>query len=686
MATVLAAICASTFVLRTKRLSRASFGLLLTVGLVLSLSTSLTSHNAAATSYFPTLNFLSDWIHVVAVGAWVGGLAYLALTVTAPKELNGKVLAELIRRFSSVALVSVGVIGLTGLYNLLLEVGSLSALFSTAYGQILLVKLSIFAPMIAFGAVNQFALYDHIVAVNGKSRRTSERRTGRWFSRLKLSVGSEISLGIILLLVVGILTASSPVAQTSTAAPPYQAGPTIFRGYSIEGVNVTLKIYPFQVGDNHFEVDFTDPQGAPVTNVKSVSVKFNYLDKNIGVSTATAQPSQGAFSFDGTYLSFAGNWRLEVWAQRTQGYDVIAPFQVAVPELSVRFSELPLSSSSEPYDITVDNLGVVWFAETGTGQIASYTPATGTLRQYTLPRGGSRPFYLTVDQNGSIWISDTQFNLIVRFDTKSGTFNEYSIPTFGAVPGGIITDANGNVWFTEEIGGKIGRLVPSTGVISEFPIPTNDSIPIQVALDQRGTVWFTESKGGKIGRLNPLTGAINEFPTTNFTLLGPTGIAVAPNGGVWITEHGGNRITMFDPANQTFKTYQLSNSQAFPFGLAFSQENRIWFVEHIGNSIATLDLTNGRVDTFPIPNPSSDVQLLAVDSKGNVWFTLPAIGVLGVLTSTTSGLQLQSNSSSDALTQLVLIAAVIIIVAVPMIFILGQRRMRKRATPRRARQ
>jgi copper transport protein len=682
MAVVLAAICASTVILRMKKLSRGSWSLALPIGLLLSLSTSLTSHGAAATNYSPFLNLLSDWIHLVAVGVWVGGLAYLALAVTSLKELKGKFLAELIRRFSSVALVSVGVIGLTGLYNLVLEVGSLAALFATAYGQILLVKLSIFAPMIGLGAINQFALYNHITGANAKSHRAGGRQAGRWIKRFRLSVRSEIMLGIILLLVVGVLTAGSPAAQTSTAAPPNQAGPMVLRGYSVEGVNVTVKIYPFQVGDNHFEVDFTDPQGAPITNVKAVSVKFNYLDKNIGASTATAQPNQGAYSFDGTYLSFAGNWRLEVWAQRTEGYDVVVPFQIDVPALSVRFSELPLSSSSEPYGVTVDNRGLVWFAETGTGQIASYDPATGTLRQYALTRAGSRPFYLTADQNGSIWISDTQYDLIVRFDTKSTTFDEYNIPTTGAVPGGIVADANGNVWFTEEIAGKIGRLIPSTGVITEFPIPTNDSIPIQVAVDQHGNVWFTESKGGKIGRLNPLTGSINEFPASNSTLLGPTGIAIDPDGEVWITEHGGNRITMFDPANQTFKTYQLSNNLAFPFGLAFYQGNRVWFVEHIGNAIATLDLTNGRVDTFPLPNPSSDVQLLAVDSKGNVWFTLPTIGVLGVLTPTTSGLQLQSNSSSDTLTQVVLVAAAVIIVTIPLLLFLGQRRMRKRAASR----
>ncbi len=234
--------------------------------------------------------------------------------------------------------------------------------------------------MITLGAINQFALYDHIAGANSKSRRAGKRQVGRLFNLFRISVRSEITLGVILLLVVGVLTASSPVQQTSTA-PQYQAGPMVLRGYSIEGINVTVKIYPFQVGDNHFEVDFANPQGTPVTNVKSVSVKFNYLDRNLGVSTATAQPNQGAYSFDGTYLSFPGNWRLEVWAQRTEGYDVIVPFQIDVPALSVRFSELPLSSSSEPYGITVDNRGLVWCAETGTGQIASYDPSTGTLRQ-----------------------------------------------------------------------------------------------------------------------------------------------------------------------------------------------------------------------------------------------------------------------------------------------------------------
>ena len=256
MIILLFTICASIAIMRARNPSRKSRILILAIGLCLSLSTSLTSHNAAATDYSPLVNLLSDWIHLVAVGVWFGGLAYLALAVAALRELKGRFLGELIRRFSFVAIISVGIIGLTGIYNLLLEVGSLSAIYTTAYGEILLVKLCIFALMLAFGAANQFVLYDHVT--EAKANRTTGRQGELWIKRFKLSIRSEVTLGIIILLLVGVLTTSSPAAQSTPAAPPNQIVPLVLRGYSVEGVNVTVKITPFQVGDNHFELDFTD--------------------------------------------------------------------------------------------------------------------------------------------------------------------------------------------------------------------------------------------------------------------------------------------------------------------------------------------------------------------------------------------------------------------------------------------
>lgn len=676
------AISASATLLRVDRAAKKSWMFMLAVGLMLSLSTSLTSHNAASTEYDPIINLFADWIHLIGVSVWVGGLAYLVVTITALnnlKESKGKLVAQFLRRFSWLAIIAVGVVGLTGIYNLVLEVGSFSALFVTAYGRILLVKLCIFAPMIALGAFNQFILYDHIVAtMNAKSKR-KPRQIGRWLGRFKFSLRSELTLGVILLLVVGILTASVPVAQTPIIAPSNQPVPTVLHGYSPQGVNVTLKIYPLQVGDNHFEIDFTTPQGASVTNVNSVFVKFKYLDKFLGVSiaNATVSTSPGTYALDGTYLSFAGNWQLQVWAQRAQGFDVIVPFQIDVPPFSLRFSELPLSNTAGPYGIAVDKNGEVWFAETGTGSIGRYEPTTNTLNEFSLPQTGSRPFYIAIDTNGTVWISETQYNQIVKFDSSTNTFKAYSIPTVGAVPGGIAVDNSGNVWFTEEIGDKIGRLNPSTGTITEFQIPTTDSIPIQTTIDPHGLVWFTESKGGKIGMINPANGSVLEFEPRNGTLLGPTGITVAPDGSVWFTEHGGNRITHFNVVNDTFYQYPIPTNEAFPFGI-FYQSNRVWFVEHIANAIGTFDPATGTFASFSIPNNSSDVQLLAVDKAGNVWFTLPASNVLGVLTSSTSSLQLAPNSNNGSFISLATIAAVVTAVVTIASFILGRRRMKRK--------
>jgi streptogramin lyase/putative copper export protein/methionine-rich copper-binding protein CopC len=687
LAVVLVAAGASAILLQQKNPLRRSWILIMAIGLVLSLSTSITSHNAAATEYDPTINLLSDWIHLVAVGAWVGGLSYLAIAITSLSGLmkqRGKTVAELLRRFSSVAVVCVGAIGITGIYNLVLEVGSFTLLLTTAYGKILLLKLAIFAPMVAFGALNQFVLFDHIVDANSKRSQTKKRETVRWVGRFRLSIRTEMTFGIILLLVVGLLTASAPVAQAPSSAPQYQPVPFVIRGYSTGGVNVTLKIFPFQAGVNHFEIDFTDQQGTPVSTIRSAFLKFQYLERNIGVSiaNATASPNQGEYALDGTYLSFSGNWRAEVWAQRTGGFDVVVPFLLDVPAISLRFSELPLSSDANPYGITVDQNGTVWFAETGSGSLARYDPTTGTFTEFSLPQSGTRPFYLAIDNNSAVWATETQYNQIVMFNPSTDTFKQYSVPTSGAVPGGITVDRNGYVWFTEELADKIGRLNPATGNITEFQIPTQDAIPIQIAVGARGVLWFTESKACKIGMVNSESGVITEFQPQNRTLLGPTGITVSPDGSVWFTEHAGNRITEFHATNQTFQSYTIPTPQAFPFGIAF-HANRVWFVEHIANAIGSLDLGTGTFSNFPVPNNSSDVQLLSVDQGGNVWFTLPASNVLGVLTSTTSPLQLTSISNNSSFTQLALVAAIVIAASSIVAFVVGRKRMERKADVRR---
>ena len=69
---------------------------------------------------------------------------------------SGEILARVVHRFSTFSLCCVSVLIVSGISNSWLLVGSIYALFTTPYGRLLLLKLTLFAILIGFGARNRF--------------------------------------------------------------------------------------------------------------------------------------------------------------------------------------------------------------------------------------------------------------------------------------------------------------------------------------------------------------------------------------------------------------------------------------------------------------------------------------------------------------------------------------------------
>ncbi|HZF90635.1 copper resistance CopC/CopD family protein [Streptomyces sp.] len=93
----------------------------------------------ASTGIQPGVAMPVDVLHLLAVAAWLGGLAaLLAALYRAPVEAPLE--ATAVRRFSRVAFGSVLVLVATGLYQSWRQVGSWSALTGTRYGQLLCLK------------------------------------------------------------------------------------------------------------------------------------------------------------------------------------------------------------------------------------------------------------------------------------------------------------------------------------------------------------------------------------------------------------------------------------------------------------------------------------------------------------------------------------------------------------------
>ncbi|MDX2710107.1 copper resistance protein CopC, partial [Streptomyces sp. PA03-6a] len=79
-----------------------------------------------------------DVVHLLAAAVWLGGLTLLTLALFTTPELPARSVA----RFSRLAFTSVTVLVATGIYQSLRQVGTLTALTDTRYGQLLAAKVA----------------------------------------------------------------------------------------------------------------------------------------------------------------------------------------------------------------------------------------------------------------------------------------------------------------------------------------------------------------------------------------------------------------------------------------------------------------------------------------------------------------------------------------------------------------
>jgi copper transport protein len=90
--------------------------------------------------------------HNLAAGAWIGTLG--VITIAAWQPSSRVPVPRLVRDFSPIALTSAGVVAVSGVIAAWTYVGSWPALWGTAYGRVLLVKLGGVALVASCGALN----------------------------------------------------------------------------------------------------------------------------------------------------------------------------------------------------------------------------------------------------------------------------------------------------------------------------------------------------------------------------------------------------------------------------------------------------------------------------------------------------------------------------------------------------
>lgn len=193
---LLALIVAGRAASRATRGVRLGWAVATAAVVVLAFTPALGGH-AAANARLTTLAIAADGLHVLGAGGWLGALL-IVLTVGLPLALaaespdRGALVADLVNAFSPMALVFASVVVLSGMFAAWLHLGGLAALWGSAYGRTLLLKLGILVPVLGTGAYNwrrvRPALGD-VAAAN----------------RLRRSAFAELAIGGLVILVTAIL-------------------------------------------------------------------------------------------------------------------------------------------------------------------------------------------------------------------------------------------------------------------------------------------------------------------------------------------------------------------------------------------------------------------------------------------------------------------------------------------------
>ena len=253
---------ALAFLLGFLILRPATRGFQIVTVVALTASPALVGHAGATPGIGGDVHLMSDMVHLLAAGAWLGGLpAFVWSLWRARRTANPAWLDFAIRstrRFSVVGILSVGALLASGLINSWYLLGSPRDLVATDYGRLVALKVGLFAAMVAIATVNRFHLTPRLPAV--PALRTLQRNSV-----------AEICLGLCVLLFVGMLGTFPPSAHIHAAPEGIPPGAAFVHIHGLEAMTDVM-VNPGRPGqaDVTIRVSREDMSLYPVKDVRLV--------------------------------------------------------------------------------------------------------------------------------------------------------------------------------------------------------------------------------------------------------------------------------------------------------------------------------------------------------------------------------------------------------------------------------
>ncbi|WP_184953393.1 copper resistance CopC/CopD family protein [Paractinoplanes abujensis] len=250
----LGVICAAALLLRPMLRgsgadSKTDLALLGVLGVAAIATWPLTGHPTA--SPVAGVSVVVDAIHLAAMSVWLGGLVMLVGFLL--RKADQRELGAILPIWSRWAATSVAALIVAGVIQALIEVSSLSGLFNTTYGRLILVKVGL------VGIVLGFAWYSRRL-VQSKAAEESPRG-------LRRIVAVELAITAVVIGVTSALVQITP-ARSATASETVATSSTITKTLTDQRMAVQIDIFPATVGNNSIHLYAYTPDNKPLTVVE----------------------------------------------------------------------------------------------------------------------------------------------------------------------------------------------------------------------------------------------------------------------------------------------------------------------------------------------------------------------------------------------------------------------------------
>lgn len=252
----------------------------------------LNSHAAAQGPML--LNEFAQWLHIVAVGVWIGGVVALAVLLTRRAADRDP---HVVRRLSALAGVGIVVVAITGVFRSVIEIQTWGNLVGTAFGALVLLKAGLLLLLGGLGALNRYGYIPRLPGTIHRIRRV-------------VTTESVIALGAVTV-AAALVNVAPPAAYAAAAAATPANIVTTGSDYATT-VKATLTVTPGTAGFNAFDMRVADYNtGGDVQADRVVLQLTQPFRPSLGTSTLPlTRQSDGRFAARAGNLSLPGIWEV----------------------------------------------------------------------------------------------------------------------------------------------------------------------------------------------------------------------------------------------------------------------------------------------------------------------------------------------------------------------------------------